>query len=248
MPLKWMYSLQWNLSEDFNIFLYHTMSHITQNWFYQYDNNDTKYIFIEKGVFAGILLKNTSTDIVLELGEKSKCEVFWYFDTMISPKITFIQSQPNSSFSFRAIILWYFQNLSSQIVSQINTHSTKSSLNIISIVKEKNVYIDSSISISKNSTSIQAKLDLQNIFIWETGTIHSQPNLYVDNNDIQVSHSSKTHRIDENKLFYLKSRWLTEDMALTLMIEWYFRHTFACIEMYDIWTYEGLYKDFSSLH
>jgi Fe-S cluster assembly scaffold protein SufB len=65
---------------------------------------------------------------------------------------------------------------------------------------------------------------------------------------VKVSHSSKTQRIDENKLFYLKSRGLSQQESIKIMIESYFKKTFSCIEMYDKKLFENISSTFLKLN
>jgi Fe-S cluster assembly scaffold protein SufB len=85
---------------------------------------------------------------------------------------------------------------------------------------------------------------LENIFTGEKGTITSLPNLFIDSHDVQVSHSSKSHRLDRSQLFYLQSRRLDEKESIHLMTKSYFQHTFSCLEMLDRKIFESMYEEF----
>lgn len=224
------------------------MSNINKTWFYIIDENYSKEINIENGIYVSLFVKNYKDDLIINIGENSKVDFYWFFSDNCPQNITINQFENNSSLNFKSLFISNNSNLISNIKSQINSLNSKANLNIISIVKENKIWIDSSIKIEKNSKKIEAKLDLENIFIWKTWTINSIPNLFIDSNDVKVSHSSKSHRIDENKLFYLKSRWLSEEKSIKLMTQSYFQKTLSCLEMFDKNVFKGINSEFLNLN
>ena len=64
------------------------------------------------------------------------------------------------------------------------------------------------------------------------------PTLLVRSDDVKASHACKMERISDEKLFYLRSRWLGKDNALNMIIEAKIENLFSCLRMYDKDVYE----------
>ncbi len=224
------------------------MSNITKTWFYQIDTHFGNHIEIEKDIYTSLFIKDLENDITLSIWENSKVDLYAFFSSNSPKNISIYQKENASKLHVKGLFIWENNNLVSNISSHISGNNSVSQIHIISIVKESHIGINSSIHISKDSEKIEASLDLENIFIGKKGTLSSLPNLFIDANDVQVSHSSKTHRIEEDKLFYLESRWLDIQSSVKLMIESYFKKTFTCLEMIDKSLYEKLYEDFLLLN
>lgn len=224
------------------------MSKIIKNWFYIIDENHGNQIYIEKNIYASFFIKNLENDLVINLEENAKLDLYSFFYDKSPKNILINQLKDNSILKLNSLFLNNKSDLISNISSYINSNNSTSNLNIISIVKENKIEINSNIEIKNDCKNINASLKLENIFIWKKWIIISNPNLFIDTNDIKVSHSSKTHRIEENKLFYLKSRWLNQESSIKLIIDSYFRNSFACLEMFDKKLFDELTKDFLLLN
>lgn len=219
------------------------MSKISTTWFYIIDNSFGENIQIEKDIYVSLFIHDIAHNISIDIGENSKVDVYAFFHTASPQNLRLIQNKNASKLQLKVLFISE-KDLVSNISSEIKANHVSSQIHIISIVKENHIGVDSSINIAKESKKIQANLDLENIFIGQKWTLSSLPNLFIDSNDVQVSHSSKTHRIEENKLFYLKSRGLSTPSSIQLMTQSYFKKTFSCIEMIDHHLYEKIYKDF----
>lgn len=220
------------------------MSNITKTWFYIIDEKFLNEIDIEKNIYVSLFMKNINDDIIINIGENTKVDFYWFFSEICPKNITIHQSQNNSFLKFKALFITNGKDLMSNIVSYIDSNNSKALLNIIWIVKENKIWINSSIKIEKNSQSIEAQLDLENIFIGNEWKISSIPNLFIDSNDVKVSHSSKSHRLDLSKLFYLQSRGLNEKDSISIIIESYFTKNFSCIEMIDEKIFKNILQEF----
>lgn len=60
------------------------------------------------------------------------------------------------------------------------------------------------------------------------------PNLEIDNNDVKCSHGSTVGQIDQEQVFYLRSRGLTEEQAKQKIIEGYFTPVLDMFEDQDM--------------
>lgn len=218
------------------------MSNLNKNWFYVLKNESS--LIIEKNIHVSLYLENIENDIIINLKENSKLELYAFFYKNSPKNIILNQNENNSTLKFKAIYLDKGVDLSSNIISNISSNNSISKIKIYSIIKNEKIEINSSIKVDKISKNTNANLDLENIFIWEKWSIISNPNLFIDNFDVKVNHSSKTSRIDENRLFYLKSRWLDQENSINTILDSYFRNNFACIEMYDKKLFEDIYKKY----
>jgi Fe-S cluster assembly protein SufD len=58
----------------------------------------------------------------------------------------------------------------------------------------------------------------RNLLLSETAIVDSKPNLEIHNNDVKCNHGSTIGQIDEEALFYLRSRGLSEEEARGLLV------------------------------
>ena len=73
--------------------------------------------------------------------------------------------------------------------------------------------------IKKTAVKTNAFLHDHVLVTGENTKRNSQPTLEIETNDVKASHASSTGRIDENQLYYLKSRGLEEQGAKDLIEE-----------------------------
>lgn len=212
---------------------------ISKTGFYIIDKNFENEINIEKNIYVSLFMKNFDKDLIIDIWENSKVDMYCFFTQICPENIKIIQNYNNSILNLKSLFFDSKKNLSSNIISQINSNNSKSFLNIVSIVKENKIEINSWIEVKKNSKKIESKLELENIFVWNNGKIKSTPNLFIESNEVKISHSSKSHRLNDDKLFYLKSRWLDKKKSTSIMIESYFIKIFSCLKMFD----EKILKD-----
>jgi len=74
---------------------------------------------------------------------------------------------------------------------------------------------------------VEARLQEDNLFLWNSGKINGIPTLLVKSNDVKASHSCKMEKISDEKLFYLRSRGIWKDNAMNMILEGYINHIFA---------------------
>lgn len=69
------------------------------------------------------------------------------------------------------------------------------------------------------------KLEEHNLLLSSGSKIEAIPGLEIRHNEVQASHSTSLEKMDEEKLFYLKSRGLPEQSAMELLVEGFFWDT-----------------------
>ena len=58
----------------------------------------------------------------------------------------------------------------------------------------------------------------KNILLSDDATINTKPELEIYADDVKCSHGSSTGKVDEDALFYLRTRGLSEDNARRLLL------------------------------
>ena len=96
---------------------------------------------------------------------------------------------------------------------------TTSNLNYKSIANDssKSILFAKAI-IEKNSINSEAYQKNNNLMLSSKATIHSNPQLEIYNNDVKCSHGSTTGQLDEEAIFYMKSRGINEIKAKTILM------------------------------
>jgi hypothetical protein len=223
---------------------------IEKNWFYklsdlflkkQQENNKLK---ISDNLVVSIF-DDINININIYVWEKTRLEFFWLSKKWQDCNITFIQNNILSNVIVKYLILPNKnEKLKLKIFSKINSSNTKSYLNILSIIWDNWIVdLDWIIKINKNINNVEANLIEENIFIWNNWKIKWVPTLLVSSNNVKASHSCKIERINDEKLFYLRSRWLSKKNAINHILESYICSMFTCLEMFDKKFYNNLYKN-----
>ncbi len=221
---------------------------ITKNWFYIINDKSDNIIQIEAWVYVFIFLSNTSKDFIFRLKKDSKLDFFSFFHEKSSSNLEFYQNEDNSNLKVKNMFFTSSHNLENILKSKISSNNSTSNIENIWIVKGKKLSLDSSIEIEQNCKKVKANLSQKNIFIWENWEIRWLPKLFVKSNDVKASHSFKIEKIDTEKLFYLKSRWINENEAIFMLIKSLFIKNFSCIKMLDKQIFQKTYNDFLTLN
>jgi len=114
------------------------------------------------------------------------------------------------------------QNVKLNINTNFKISNTKARINVIAIASDNtSTTLDGNLHIEKNIKNIEAKLYEETLLIWNAKYISLIPSLRVDSPDVKASHWAKIQRISPEKLFYMQSRWLSEDKAIAMIINSY---------------------------
>jgi Fe-S cluster assembly protein SufD len=120
--------------------------------------------------------------------------------------------------------------------------------NTVSDLLFKNVYRDKAtgvysgiIRVEKNANGTNAYQANRNLVLNDTVKCDTRPLLEIESNDLRCTHGATVGRLDENQLYYLCSRGLTETQARELLIEGFLEPVLARIQV------ESVYKEFGNL-
>jgi len=115
-----------------------------------------------------------------------------------------------------------------------HNHAT-ADLHMISLLQNNSVCeIDWGVDLHAWVHKISGHLLEENIILWENIKIKTLPMLDVHSSDVSASHGARIERLDEKKLFYMKSRWLDSTQAKELILSWYFEQVFAVFKESEI--------------
>lgn len=220
------------------------MSNITKNWFYKISELNTNNITIDNDLIVSIF-DDVNNNIDIKIWENSKVEFYSVLENREDFKINFIQNKENSDLKVNYLLLSKDNiKLKSKIYSELVADNTKSDINIISVVWNSwYIDLDWIIKISEWIKKVDANLTEDNLFLWDTWKVKWIPTLLVRSDDVKASHACKMERISDEKLFYLRSRWVGKDNALNMMIEAKITYLFSCISMLDNDFYKELIED-----
>ena len=91
------------------------------------------------------------------------------------------------------------------------------------IIDDKSVAtFNGKIFVRKDAQKTNAFQSNKNILLSDDGTINTKPQLEIYADDVKCSHGTSTGKLDEDKIFYLRARGLSETSAKKLLM-----HAFA---------------------
>lgn len=116
-----------------------------------------------------------------------------------------------------------------------NTHvvhkakNTKSLTHIRGVFSDKSYFSnDGMVHIGKGAKGADGYF-ASKILLFDDAKGRSVPSLEIDENDLKAGHASTVGRPDENQIFYLKSRGLTEKQAEQLIVSGFFAPTISML-------------------
>jgi Fe-S cluster assembly protein SufD len=126
------------------------------------------------------------------------------------------------------IFVWEYKKTGKwKILCNINSSYSKANIYILSFLTDwSEIDVDGNIIIWKNIKKVEWYLMEENVIIWEKIKIKTKPILNIYSNDVKASHWAKIDKIDSNKLFYMTSRWIDEEISKNLIIDWYLNNIF----------------------
>ena len=169
------------------------------------------------GVKGFIKTKNTKNNINYYVDDNSDV-VINKLAIDSSDNITINLNDSNSRIKYNSSIINYNDN---SYVQKINHNKSDTESRIVNHCinvenKEFKFIVDGVI--EKNAERVDFKQD-NKIINLKDGKSSILPNLIVDNNDIEASHSAYIGTFDENKKFYMMSRGLTSQESDDLLIK-----------------------------
>lgn len=207
---------------------------ITQSGFHNISQSTEKTIIISADCTAILFDDNSSIEEII-LEENAQLKYFWYFweENIFNKHI--ITKWENSSAKVNCFLLAQEnQKVTSKIFWEVAASESKIDTTIIALAKnEGSIDIDGIIQINENIEKVEWYLNETNIFLWEKWAVRGFPTLLVRSNDVQAGHGCNIEKISDEKLFYLRSRGVDKQNALTMMVIAYIETIFWDIQNYD---------------
>ena len=114
------------------------------------------------------------------------------------------------------------QNVKLNIITKFKVSNTKVWINVIALASDNaSIILNGNLHIESGIKNVDAKLYEETLLLWNAKYISLIPWLRVDSPDVKASHGAKVQRISTERLFYMQSRWLSSDKALTMIINSY---------------------------
>jgi Fe-S cluster assembly protein SufD len=91
--------------------------------------------------------------------------------------------------------------------------------------------------VRKDAQKINAFQSNANILLSDTGTVNSKPELEIYADDVKCSHGSTTGQLDDEAVFYLRSRGLSEKTAKELLVKAFLGEVLEEVENEEVSSY-----------
>lgn len=199
---------------------------ITQSWFYDISQNVDPILEIAGNLEVWLYDEWIWTNSFLIDSHSNVVYYGLFFGEHLFKKHILLHSEWGQ---IKVNILTYAQKtlLKADIAGELSASKTKANVGIISLVWDGwNVDIDGKIQVDERIEKVEGNLHQENIYLSETGSVKWVPTLLVRSNDVKASHGCNTERINDEKLFYLRSRWISKEESIQLMIGGYFERIF----------------------
>ncbi|WP_033159665.1 SufD family Fe-S cluster assembly protein [Mycoplasmoides alvi] len=149
---------------------------------------------------------NTKNEINIKLKKGAQVNVL--LSSFAKPKL-------NKFFNFN------FEHLEDDAESSFDsylvaTHLASINVKIVSIIKPKT---------TNNKTSQKIK----GVLLSNSSTIHGEPQLIIDDNNVKAKHAMAVGQIDPKQIFYLMSRGIKKSQAIQLILMGFFKTTLKII-------------------
>ncbi len=139
---------------------------------------------------------------------------------LIKNNYYFSLNNKNSACNFNGIGLLNKKNhIDNYIEINHNEKHTSSNLNFNNILNDysKGIFYAKTV-INKQCSQSEASQSNKNMLLSKSSTMQSNPQLIINNDDVQCSHGSTTGEIDSDALFYMQSRGIKIDQAKKMLI------------------------------
>lgn len=133
-------------------------------------------------------------------------------------------------------IFWLFVSDTKRPVTgslkvSLNHSQTSADVEMISFLYDgAKVTIDGSIEIWIRLDQVHGRLLEQNIVLGKNISIKTLPKLNVASYNVTAAHGANIDTLDQQKLFYMMSRGLTQQQSQTLLVNWYIDYVLAHFE------------------
>lgn len=155
-------------------------------------------------------------------GKWSSLKYFGYFEEEKKYNKDFIINGTENRCEIYSLLSTRGEKITARINGELASSHSFLDMNIVSFVSDGwLIDLDGIVNIIQWVEKVEWYLVEQNIFLWTTWKVRGLPTLLVHSNDVKASHACNMERISDEKLFYLRSRWLPREDAAILMLSSY---------------------------
>lgn len=124
--------------------------------------------------------------------------------------------------------------LDAKVITHISGTSVKVQKHVLSLLWEQgHISADAHIDIAPWIKAISAHLLEENIVFGQHVSVKSLPALSVASRDVHASHAAKIEKINHEKLFYMSSKWLSQEMSQRLVVDGYVNDVLSYFVSFD---------------
>ena len=124
------------------------------------------------------------------------------------------------------------------LITHISGSGVKVEKYVLSLLwNDGKISADAAIDIVPGIADVSAHLLEENIVFGQHISVKSLPALSVASHNVQASHGAKIEKINPEKLFYVSSKWLSQEESQTLVVDWYVN---AILSHFDHYSEEEL--------
>lgn len=81
------------------------------------------------------------------------------------------------------------------------------------------IKIDGMVKIEKGASLTNSFLEMRVLLLDKKSSAVAEPKLEIENNEVKASHAASVGKIDDDQIFYLKSRGVGEEVAKAIIVE-----------------------------
>jgi len=157
-----------------------------------------------------IVVKNASLDFQIEVvGQHSFCQIF-------------------------VVCISDGNLVDMKIHTKVSNSSVKVEKYVLSLLWEHGkISVDANIDIVKWVKNVVGHLLEENIVFGQNISLKSLPALSVSSYDVQASHAAKIEKINQDKSFYMQSKWLSQTESQRLIVDGYVHSVLSCFSPFD---------------
>lgn len=174
---------------------------------------------------------------VIKVGDRAEANIYYCFfgQYNINIKLEYNLGNQAKVNHYLIFIASHSQQLSFKEKYVFQGQGTLGRFNIRGLVKdEAQAICDSNITIAPGAQQTDAYLDMQGVIMDRTAKVEMIPGLQIEANNIKASHAAKISMLDDEQLFYLRSRGLTAEQAKNFFVDGMFGEIVAKIPDEDV--------------
>lgn len=204
---------------------------ITESGFLDISDIKENKIVISKDTQVVIFDKGSKIETIT-LEENAKLDYFAYFSEDKTYNKHFVTAWEKSEANVNCFLLSRWKkSVTAKIFWEVASSNSKIDTDIVSLVQEGwKIDLDGIIQINEKVEKVEWYLDETNIFLWDSWSVRGFPTLLVRSNDVKAGHGCNIEKISDEKLFYLRSRWMKREDALLMMVQSYIETIFGKLE------------------